>query len=211
VHVCQPKRTLPFFLQYKLANAGRPVYFLIFLVAYSEIWTTDPGLLQPLKALDLLHLWDWKAWVAIFGRFTPALTKHMFNPSPWRQQSASQWREAVNVPVFKNETIRLIVTAHPIVFLNSSSKGFRRVRKISKSDHWLRHVCPSVRTEQFSSHWMDIYDVLYLSIYRKYINKIQVLLKSDKNDWHFAWRSIYVFNRISLSSSYNEKCFRQKL
>ena len=167
MHACQPKRTSPFLLQYNLANAWRPVYLLIFLVAYSEIWTTDPGPLQHLNVLDLLHLWDWKAWVVLLEMFAPALTKHTFNPSPWRQQSVSQWREAVNVPVFKNETIPLIVTAHRIVFLNSFSKGFRRVRKISKSDHWLRHVCPSVLTEQFSSHCTDINDALYLSIYKK--------------------------------------------
>jgi hypothetical protein len=28
----------------------------------------------------------------------------------------------------------------------------------------------------------------YLSIYRKAIEKIQVLLKPDKNNWYFAWR-----------------------
>jgi len=46
MHVCKPKQTLPFPLQYKLANAWRPVYLLISLVAQSEIQTADPGRLQ---------------------------------------------------------------------------------------------------------------------------------------------------------------------
>ena len=46
MHVYKPKQTLPFPIQYKLANARRTVYFLIFLAAESKIWTTDPGRLQ---------------------------------------------------------------------------------------------------------------------------------------------------------------------
>jgi len=36
--------------------------------------------------------------------------------------------------------------------------------------------------EQLGSHWMDFHDILYLSIFRKSVEKIQVPLKSDKND-----------------------------
>jgi hypothetical protein len=39
---------------------------------------------------------------------------------------------------------------------------------------------PSVRMEQLGSHWMDFRDTLYLSIFRKTVEKIQFLLKSDK-------------------------------
>jgi hypothetical protein len=35
------------------------------------------------------------------------------------------------------------------------AEGFRRVRKIAKSDYELRHVRPSVRMEQLGSHWTD--------------------------------------------------------
>jgi hypothetical protein len=38
----QTKINFALFFQYKLANAKRPVYLLIFLTAFSEIWTTDP-------------------------------------------------------------------------------------------------------------------------------------------------------------------------
>jgi len=36
-------------------------------------------------------------------------------------------------------------------------------------------------------------------------------LKSDKSNRYFMWRPMYVYDDISLSSSWNEKCFRQKL
>jgi len=36
---------------------------------------------------------------------------------------------------------------------------FRRVRKIAKSDYYLRLICPSVRMEQIGSHWMDFHEI----------------------------------------------------
>ena len=38
--------------------------------------------------------------------------------------------------------------------------------------------------------------------------KIHVSLKSDKNNGHFTWRPMYIYDSISLNSSYNEKCFK---
>ena len=37
------------------------------------------------------------------------------------------------------------------------------------------------RMEQIGSHWTNIQKIWYLSIFRKYVEKIQVSLKSDKN------------------------------
>jgi len=50
-----------------------------------------------------------------------------------------------------------------------------------------------------------------LSISENSIGKNQVSLKYNTNNRYFTWRPIYIFNHISLSSSYNNKCFRQKL
>ena len=47
--------------------------------------------------------------------------------------------------------------------------------------------------------------------FRKSVEKIQVPLKSNNNNRYFTWRPIYIVYHISLSSSYNEKYFRQKL
>jgi len=40
-----------------------------------------------------------------------------------------------------------------------------------------------------------------LSIFRKSIEEIEVSLKSDKNIRYCTWRSIYICDNISLSSS----------
>ena len=78
---------------------------------------------------------------------------------------------------------------------------FRRFRKIAKSDYSLRHVRTSVRMEQLGSDWTDFHEIWYLSIFRTSFGKIQVSLKSDKNNGCFTWRRIFIFERISLSSS----------
>jgi hypothetical protein len=72
-------------------------------------------------------------------------------------------------------------------------------------------VCPSVRMEQFISHWTDFHEISYLRILRKSVEKIQVSLKSDKNNGYFIGRPIYTFDNISLSSSYKWEIFKQKL
>jgi len=40
------------------------------------------------------------------------------------------------------------------------------------------------------------------------VEKIQVSLKSDKNNMKFTWSPIYTYIHISLNYSYKEKCFR---
>jgi hypothetical protein len=43
-------------------------------------------------------------------------------------------------------------------------------------------ACLSVRAKQLSSHWMDFHEILYLSIFRKFVEKVQVSLKPDNNN-----------------------------
>ena len=70
-------------------------------------------------------------------------------------------------------------------------KGYWHVRKISKSDYSLRDVSPSVRPsvrmEQLGSLWTDFHEISYLRVFRKSVEKIQVSLKSDKNNEYFTW------------------------
>ena len=84
---------------------------------------------------------------------------------------------------------------------------FRCVRKIAKRDSLIMSVC----TEKLGSHWKDFHEIWYLNIVQKSSKEIQVSLKSDKNNACFLWNLIYIFDHILLSSSKNEKCFRQKL
>jgi hypothetical protein len=75
-------------------------------------------------------------------------------------------------------------------------------------------VCPSVRPleiEQLGYHWTDINETWYLSVFWKSIKKIQVSLKNDKDNGHFTWSPVCTFDRISLSSSQNDKCCGQNL
>jgi hypothetical protein len=66
--------------------------------------------------------------------------------------------------------------------------------------------------EQLGSHWRILwnlivngfYEIWYLSIFRKFVDKIQVSLKSDKNNGYFTWKPMYIYDNISLNSSYNE-------
>jgi len=63
---------------------------------------------------------------------------------------------------------------------------------------------------ELRSNWTDFHEILYLSISRKSVEEIQVLLNSGKNNGYFTWRRMYIYD-ISLNSYQNEKYFRQNL
>jgi hypothetical protein len=65
---------------------------------------------------------------------------------------------------------------------------------------------------ELDSHWMDFQEIWYLTNFRKSVYKIQVSLKSDKNNGYVAWKPMHFYD-MSLNSSYNEneKRFRQNL
>jgi hypothetical protein len=88
----------------------------------------------------------------------------------------------------------------PSDFTNSL---FRRVRKIAKRDYYHRHFCPSVCPH--SSNRLSLDGFSFLSIFRK-CSKFQLWLHFDKNNGHFTWRPIHIFDNNYLSSS-TEKCF----
>jgi hypothetical protein len=50
---------------------------------------------------------------------------------------------------------------------------------------------------------------VYLSCFRKSVEKTEVLLKSDKNNRYFTRRRVDIFDNISLKFSWNVKCFNQ--
>jgi hypothetical protein len=58
----------------------------------------------------------------------------------------------------------------------------------------------SVRMKQLGSHWTDLYEIWYLSISRKSVEKPQVSLKYDKNNWYFTWRPMHMYGNMSLNS-----------
>jgi hypothetical protein len=81
-----------------------------------------------------------------------------------------------------------------------SSVIFRRFRKIAKPDYYLRHACLCVRTHGTTRLQLERF-IWNFDIFRKSVEKIKVLLKSDKNNAYFTWRPMYMYDNISLNSS----------
>jgi hypothetical protein len=63
--------------------------------------------------------------------------------------------------------------------------------------------------KQHDFHWKDFHKIWYYNIFPKPVEKIQFLLKSDKNNGYFTWRPMHSYDSISLNSSENKKCFRE--
>jgi len=74
----------------------------------------------------------------------------------------------------------------------ATEKCFRRFSQNCEKRR-LASSCPSVRMEQLDSHGTDFHEILYLIIFRKYVEKIQLSLHSNKNDGHFTCRPTYMF------------------
>jgi hypothetical protein len=62
-------------------------------------------------------------------------------------------------------------------------------------------VCLSVRMQQIGCHGTDFNEIWYSGIFRESVDKIQVSLKSDKNNGYFAWKPMYVYDNVSLRFS----------
>ena len=76
----------------------------------------------------------------------------------------------------------------------------------------LSSSCLSVRTEQLGSHCKDFHEIWFLNIFKKKcVEKVQMSLKSDKNNTYFTLRKLYIYTNISPNSSQNYKCSRQTL
>ena len=75
-------------------------------------------------------------------------------------------------------------------------RAFAKFRKAAVS------FVMSVRMEHLGSHRTDFHEIVYLSSFRKSMEKIQVSLQSEHNNNRYCTcRPIYIFNNISLSSS----------
>ena len=59
---------------------------------------------------------------------------------------------------------------------------FAKLRKAVSCPSLRLSVCLSVRMKQLDSHWTDIEEIKYLGFFRKSVENISFLLKSDKNN-----------------------------
>ena len=58
-----------------------------------------------------------------------------------------------------------------------------------------------IRTEQLGSYQKDFHEIWYLRIFKKSVEKIQILLKSDKNKVYIVWGLKYVYDKVWLKFS----------
>ena len=89
-----------------------------------------------------------------------------------------------------------LVTCPLIPFFWAFFCSVLRYVRVSFETRLLASSCPSVRPSvppcirmyQLDSHWMDFRENWYLYLPQKFVNKIQIRLKSDENFSHFKWR-----------------------
>ena len=87
----------------------------------------------------------------------------------------------------------------------SADCAFVKLQKATIS--FVMSVRPSVRTEQLGYDRTDFHEIWHLRIFRNSVEKIQCSLQSTNNTRYLTCTPIYIYDHISLSSSYNERCF----
>jgi hypothetical protein len=98
------------------------------------------------------------------------------------------------IPLYWIKTTAMCMALFTLAFIGS----FAKLRKATIS--YLMSV--SLRPhEHLGSHWTDFHEIWYLSNFRNSVQKIQVSLKSDKNNGYFTWIPMYIYDNISLNSS----------
>ena len=90
------------------------------------------------------------------------------------------------------------------IILNPNTKFwriFRRVHKVAKSDYYLLHAFPPVRLSVYkpsATGWIFIkYDIM--SFFWQSVEKIQVSLKSDKNNGYFPFKMMDSISYVYIS------------
>jgi hypothetical protein len=111
-----------------------------------------------------------------------------------------------------SDGIRLIPCLKNLSELNLSTEEVHYV-----CDKFLREAC--LHMCECSQIYVMLFQLMTIAHYYTSFNEtfllaksavnVQVSLKSDNNNRYCTWRAIYSFDHISLSSCYNEKCFRQ--
>ena len=111
--------------------------------------------------------------------------------------------------------LRVVLATEPLLGLTFQARlilgAFTKLRKVTTSFVMSVRPFECRRMEQLGSYWTDFDEVWRCFFFRKYIDKIQVLLKSDKNNCYLTWRRFHIYDNISLNSSYNEKYLRSNL
>ena len=66
-------------------------------------------------------------------------------------------------------------------------------------------VCLSIRPrmEQVGPHWTDFHEILYLNIFRKSVEKIQFLIKHDKNNGYSQYTGASQMKNLNIYACNN--------
>jgi hypothetical protein len=94
----------------------------------------------------------------------------------WTRQRSRGWQR------WWNSWHERLCCLYFLSFLGALAKR----RKVTVS--YVTSVRPSVGVEHLTFQWTDFHYIWCLNILRKSVEKIQVLLKSDTNDWYLTWR-----------------------
>jgi len=103
-----------------------------------------------------------------------------------------------------NCDVRVTWWRHELEFRYSAPTLFRRVRKNCLKQilgMWCLSIFLSFRREQLGSYSTNPYEIWYLNIFRKSVQKIKVSSNSEKNNGYFMWGPVYIYYHISLNSS----------
>ena len=126
------------------------------------------------------------------------------------------WSEGLfNCYHAKFDTVTCIVVKSRLTSLvwmqNSNFNLYSRSENCEK--RLLTSLRPSVRPYGRTRLLLDefLLNLIFEIFFRESVEKIQVSLKSDKNNWYYTWKRFHIYDNISLNFSYNEKCFRQTL
>jgi hypothetical protein len=95
---------------------------------------------------------------------------------------------------FDNNQSRVECT---IAIVRTFLGAFAKLRKAAVS--FVTSAC----MEQLCPHWMNFYEIWYLSVFRESGYKIKVLSKYENNNWCYKWRTVYICDNIWLTSSWN--------
>jgi hypothetical protein len=58
--------------------------------------------------------------------------------------------------------------------------------------------------------YKNFYKIWCLGISRKFVDKIQIRLKFEKNKGYITWRAMFIYNNILLNFCWNKKIFQTK-
>jgi len=119
----------------------------------------------------------------IYKPTTPLLSPHNYT---WLRRFFSSIYGVLGLKYLR-EDLNIYVWTNLIPFLYAFAKLWKVILALSYSSVHMKLLC---------SHWKDFHEVLYLSIFLKFVEKMEVTLKSDKNKEYFTRKPTYIYDSL---------------